>query len=248
MTQKMEPAETPAETDDEKPENTGEEVETQDACPQGEAEEEPIDAAVRIAELEAGTADLKDKLLRALAEAENVRRRAVRDKEDASKYAIANFARDILAVADNLRRALDSVASATDKKGGAPSPGDALASLLTGVEMTERDMIGILERHGIKAIEAMGTAFDHNVHEAMFELEDKEKPAGTVVHEMQTGYRLGDRLLRPTKVGLSKGGPKPGLGVKSEEVPKESEGGPKEKAAAYEKQEETPGGTVDEEL
>ncbi len=236
-----------AEGGNEKPENAGEEEAPEETGADDGAmdgtEDDPEDYVDRIADLEAEAADLKDKLLRALAEAENVRRRAVRDKEDASKYAITNFARDILAVADNLRRALDSVTSGKDENNGPVSGEDALASLLTGVEMTERDMLGIFERHGIKAIEAMGAAFDHNLHEAMFELEDAEKPAGTVVHEMQTGYKLGDRLLRPTKVGLSKGGPK--TAVKKEPKPEEAA---QEKTAAYEKQDETPGGKVNEEL
>ncbi len=232
-----------AENGTEKPEPAEEEAVEETGPGDEPMDGQEDDPEARIAELEAEAADFKDKLLRALAEAENVRRRAVRDKEDASKYAIANFARDMLAVADNLRRALESVASAKDEKGGRDSTDDDLASLLTGVEMTERDMLGIFERHGIKAIEAMGTAFDHNLHEAMFELEDAEKPAGTVVHEIQTGYKLGDRLLRPTKVGVSKGGPK----TKSD-LGEKSEGSPKEKAAAYEKQEETPGGKINEEL
>ena len=199
----------------------------------GEAEREPgaegeeragAAPAERIAELEAEVADLKDKLLRALAEVENVRRRAEKEREDAAKYAIANFARDMLSVADNLRRALESIDAKTR------AGDEAVENLAVGVEMTERLMMNAFERAGIKPIEALDRRFDHNLHEAMFELEDKEKPAGTVVQVMQTGYTLGDRLLRPAKVAVAKGGPKagpkPGPEAGPEGGPEGSGGGP----------------------
>jgi molecular chaperone GrpE len=146
-------------------------------------------------------AELKDRLLRAMAEAENVRRRASRDREDTARYAITNFAREVLSVADNLERALSHIDAE------ARASNEAIETLAAGVEMTEREMLGILERFGVKPIEALGHRFDHNLHEAMFEIEDAEKPVGTVVHELRRGYILQDRLLRPSQVGVSKGGP-----------------------------------------
>lgn len=155
----------------------------------------------RPAELEAEVADLNDKLLRSMAELENYRRRAEKERGDVAKYAISNFARDMLTIADNLRRALES---ATDD--GADSTAENLAA---GVELTERELLAAFERHGIQKIDAMGKPFDHDLHQAMFEVEDKDKPAGTVIEELQTGYVLKDRLLRPAMVGLAKGGPQP---------------------------------------
>jgi molecular chaperone GrpE len=145
--------------------------------------------------------ELKDKLLRALAETENVRRRAQRDREDASKYSIANFAREMLKVADNLRRALDSI----DEE--ARSGNETVESLAVGVEMTEREMLNDFERVGIKPIEALGQRYDHNLHEAMFDVEDTTRPVGTIIQVLERGYMLGERLLRPAKVGVAKGGP-----------------------------------------
>ncbi len=218
----------------------------------GPAAAEP-DPEARIGALEAEVADLKDKLLRALAEAENVRRRAERDKIEISKYAVAGFAREILPVADNLRRALDSIDQKTRQEN------ETVETLVVGVEMTERDMLNAFERIRITPIEAMGQKFDHNLHEAMFEIEDKDQPAGTVVQVLQTGYMLGERLLRPAKVGVSKGGPKaapdaePAAEAPAEPAPKgPAEPAPKGPAAAYEKQAErhgdAAGSKVDEEL
>ena len=202
------------------------------------AEADPAD---RIGALEAEVADLKDKLLRALAEAENVRRRAERDKIEISKYAVAGFAREILPVADNLRRALDSIDQKTRQEN------ETVETLVVGVEMTERDMLNAFERFRITPIEALGQKFDHNLHEAMFETEDKDQPEGTVVQVLQTGYMLGERLLRPAQVGVSKGGPKA-----APEAQAPAEPAPKGPAAAYEKQAErhgdAAGSKVDEEL
>jgi molecular chaperone GrpE len=160
------------------------------------------DAERRVAELEAEVAELKDQLLRALAETENVRRRAKRDVEDASKYAITGFARELLSVADNLERALASVPE------GARQNDEALDNLFTGVEMTQRQLQDAFDKVGIKPIEALGKKFDHNLHQAMFEVENPSVPAGTVVEEMQSGYVIADRLLRAAMVGVAKGGPK----------------------------------------
>jgi molecular chaperone GrpE len=159
---------------------------------------DPMQAAVQEA------ADLKDRLLRALAEMENQRRRTERDLADARAYAISAFARDLLAVADNMRRALEAVG--TDARVNA-DPG--LNSLIEGVELTERELINALERHGVKKIEAEGGRFDPHRHQAMFEMPEPSVPAGTVVQVVQPGYTLGDRVLRPAMVAVSKGGPRP---------------------------------------
>ena len=155
----------------------------------------------REAELEAELAAFKDKALRALAEAENTRRRLSAEKDDALRYAAAGFAREIVPVADNLRRALDSIgaeARAQDK---------ALDNLAVGVEMVERMLLAAFERSGIKPIEALGQRLDPHLHEVMFEIEDKTRPAGTVAQILETGYVIHDRLLRAAKVAVAKGGP-----------------------------------------
>ncbi len=193
---------------------------------------------VRIALLEAEVAELKDKLLRALAETENVRRRSDRQRAETSRYAIANFAREMVVVADNLRRALDSVDEEARKND------ENLANLCEGIEMTERAMLSAFERVEIRRIEAMGKRFDHNYHEAMFEVEDASQPSGTVVHVMETGYTISDRLLRPSKVGVSKGGPKV---APSENGAASQDGGAKAQNA-YESQGSSTGSTFDEKL
>jgi molecular chaperone GrpE len=154
------------------------------------------------AELEAELADYKDRLLRALAETENVRRRAQREREDASKYAIVGFAKELLSAADNLRRALESLPESEAKD-------ERTRSLLAGVAATERELLGAFERHGIKRIDPKGEVFDHNFHQAIFEAERPDHPAGSVVEVLQPGYVLHDRLLRPAMVGVAKGGRKP---------------------------------------
>lgn len=164
------------------------------------------DPAARIAGLEQQLAEFKDRALRALAEAENVRRRTERDKQEAQKYAIAAFARDVLTVGDNLRRALDSIDAEARKSS------DAVETLVTGVEMTERELHAALERHGIRRVDPLGQRFDSNLHEALYEIPDETKPAGTVGQVVEVGYLLNDRLLRPAKVGVTKGGPKPETG------------------------------------
>jgi len=156
----------------------------------------------RITAIEAELSEYKDRLLRALAETENVRRRAQREREDASKYAIAGFAKDLLSAADNLRRALESLPETEAKD-------ERTRSLLAGVAATERELLGVFERHGIKRIDPKGERFDHNLHQAIFEAERPEQPSGAVVEVLQPGYVLHDRLLRPAMVGVAKGGPKP---------------------------------------
>ncbi len=166
-----------------------------------EAAAETEDAAAEAADsaaLEAEIADLKGRLLRALAETENVRRRAAKEREDVSKYAITAFARDLLPVVDNLRRAVDSVPDKVRKD-------KRLADVVAGVEMTERELLSVLDRHGVRPIDALGEKFDHNYHHAMFEIEDGNAPAGTIVKVVQVGYTLEDRLLRAAMVGIAKG-------------------------------------------
>ncbi len=163
------------------------------------ADEAPAD---RAAALEAEVARLKNDLLYAKAEVENVRRRLEQQAEDRGRYAVAQFAKDILTVADNLRRALDAVPEASRDSD------EAVGSLTVGVEMTEREMMTTLERYGIKLVEADGCRFDPNFHQAMMEMEDITQPEGTVVMVMQRGYTIHDRLLRPAMVAVSKGGPK----------------------------------------
>ena len=157
----------------------------------------------RTTALEAELAGARDQMLRALAEAENTRRRAERDRQDANKYGAVGLARDLLSVSDNLRRALEALPDdARDSDGWAKD-------LITGVELIEREFLDAFGKHGVVKMEPLGEPFDHNFHQAMFELEDLEKPAGTVVQMLQPGYRLHDRLLRAAMVGVSKGGPKP---------------------------------------
>lgn len=144
-------------------------------------------------------AELKDRLLRALAENENLRNRSAREMEDARKYAVTGFARDMLDVADNLRRALASVPA------GAREKDEALGSLMLGVEMTERSLLSALEKHRIRRVEPQkGDRFDANLHQAMFEVPTADLPAGSVAEVMQAGYVIADRLLRPALVGVAK--------------------------------------------
>jgi molecular chaperone GrpE len=162
----------------------------------------------RIAALEAEIAEQKDLLLRALAETENVRRRAQREREDASKYAVAGFAKDLLSVADNLRRALESLPESEVRD-------ERTRSLLEGVAATERELLGVFERHGVKRVDPEGERFDHNFHQAIFEAERLGKPGGTVIEVLQPGYVLHDRLLRPAMVGVAKQTPGPAEPVQS---------------------------------
>ena len=163
-----------------------------------------------IAALEAEKTDLKDRLMRSLAEMENLRRRTDREIKDAKAYAITGFARDMLNVADNIHRALDSARKAEN----ADSPG--VKALIEGVELTERDLLATLARHGVKLLTPEGQKFDPNFHQAMFEVPTEEVPGGTVVQVVQKGYAIGDRVLRPAMVGVAKGAPKPTPGPASE--------------------------------
>ena len=172
---------------DNDPEYTDDQDQSQD-----EAEVTPLSVA------EDEINDLRDKLLRAVAETENVRRRSEKEKADAANYAVTNFARDMLAIGDNLSRALECVPEDMENP-------DNIKTLIEGVKMTERELSNIFERHGINKIDPKGKAFDHNHHQAMFEA-PTEDPDGTVIQVMQVGYKIKDRLLRPAMVGVSKGG------------------------------------------
>jgi len=147
--------------------------------------------------------DLKDRALRVAAEMENLRRRTARDVQDARAYAIANFARDMLTVSDNLRRGLDAIPAEARESGDA-----AFKALFEGVDLTERAMLSALERHGVKKLDPEGEKFDPNFHQAMFEVPNPDVPANTVLQVVQPGYSIGDRVLRPAMVGVSTGGPK----------------------------------------
>jgi molecular chaperone GrpE len=174
-------------------------VPAEDAANNNAADMAEAAPEARLATLEAELAENRERLLRALAETENTRRRAQREREDASKYAVTGFAKDLLSAADNLRRALDSLPEAEAKD-------DRTKNLLAGVAATERELLAAFERHGLKRIEAMGARFDHNFHQAVFEAENTGRPPGTVVEVLQPGYMLQDRLLRPAMVGVAKGG------------------------------------------
>ena len=168
-----------------------------------EAEVEVEIPAESAAALQAEAASLKDQLLRALAETENLRRRSQREREDALKYAAVPFIRDLIDVVDNLRRAMASVSPE------AQEADEHLETLMAGLEMTEKQLATVFERHHIVKIDPLGERLDPHSHEAMFEVPDPATPSGTVVQVVQAGYRLHDRLLRPAQVGVAKGGPAP---------------------------------------
>jgi molecular chaperone GrpE len=160
--------------------------------PQAQAEPDP-----------AVVAELKDRLLRTLADMENLRKRTEREVADAALRGVTAFARDMLGVADNMRRALDAVTPQVRK-----SADPAVKALIDGVELTEREFLKALERNGVRQFDPQGQKFDPNVHQAIFEVPDASVRAGHVVQVVQLGYMIGDRVLRPALVGVSKGGPK----------------------------------------
>jgi molecular chaperone GrpE len=149
-------------------------------------------------------ADARDRTLRTLAEMENLRKRTAREIADARAYGITAFARDVLDIADNLQRALDAVPAEAK---AAADPG--LKALIEGVELTERSLLNTLEKNGVKKFDPVGERFDPNFQQAMYEVPDPSVPAGTVVQVVQTGYKIGERILRPALVGVAKGGAKP---------------------------------------
>lgn len=143
--------------------------------------------------------ELKDKLLRTLAEMENLRRRTDREVADAKLYGISSFARDMLGFADNLRRAVENIPDELRN-----STDNAIKTLISGIELTERDFVARLARHGVRKMEPLGTKFDPNQHEALYEVPDETAPTGTVIKVIEDGYKIGERVLRPAKVGVSR--------------------------------------------
>ncbi|MEO6381268.1 MAG: nucleotide exchange factor GrpE [Nitrobacter sp.] len=148
-------------------------------------------------------AEAKDRMLRTLAEMENLRKRTMREVSDARTYAISGFARDVLDIADNLQRALDVLPA---EARAAADPG--LKALIEGVELTERSLHNALEKHGVRKFDPAGEKFDPNVHQAMYEVPDSSVPVGTIAQVIQAGYMIGERVLRPALVGVAKGGAK----------------------------------------
>jgi len=153
--------------------------------------------------LEREHAEMRDRLLRTLAEMENLRKRTEREVADSRLYGMASFARDVLGVADNMRRALDAVAPEVRASAEA-----GVKALVEGVELTERELLKALDKNGVRQFTPQGERFDPNVHQAMFEVPDPSVPAGSIVQVVQPGYMIGERVLRPALVGVSKGGPK----------------------------------------
>lgn len=211
--------------------NNGQDVDPQDQdnAPEAEAESkaedsiisaDAINAAIRAAADAAGDetpdetdplaalkndydgklAELKDQMLRAAAETENVRRRAARDVDETRKYAVSGFARDMITVAENLFLAMNSIPEEARNEEG------LLKTLADGVDMTLRELLGAFEKHGIERVDPLGEKFDHNRHQAVSQVEDPSKEPNTVLHVMQAGYVIGDRLLRPAMVVVSKKG------------------------------------------
>ncbi|HML91502.1 nucleotide exchange factor GrpE [Methyloceanibacter sp.] len=173
------------------------------AAPKTAAPADPgADVAGDLETVLAENTDMRDKLLRTMADMENLRRRTEREKEDTARYAISNFARDVLTIGDNLRRVIEHVPADS----AAQDP--ALKSFLEGVELTERELLKMLEKHGVTKLEPLGQRFDPNQQQAMYEVPDATVPDGTVVQVMQAGFTIGDRVLRPALVAVSKGGPK----------------------------------------
>ncbi|MGY8676893.1 nucleotide exchange factor GrpE [Bradyrhizobium sp. UFLA05-153] len=163
--------------------------------------DDPEPGSVEILQKEA--AEARDRMLRTLAEMENLRKRTTKEVADARLYGITGFARDVLDIADNLQRALDAVPA--EARANA-DPG--LTALIEGVELTERSLLNALEKHGVKKFDPSGQKFDPNFQQAMFEVPDPSVPSGTVVQVVQAGYTIGERVLRPALVGVAKGGAK----------------------------------------
>jgi molecular chaperone GrpE len=173
----------------------------EDELEEEEAEEEEVDETEL---LKAEVADLKDRYIRLAAEMENLRRRTEREVKDARVFAISNFARDVLSVSDDLSRAMQVVRDSQNTE----DPLASVAGLVEGIAATERAMITTMERHGVTRVDPVGEKFDPNYHQAMFEVPDATKPNNTVMNVVQAGFKIGERMLRPALVGVSKGGPK----------------------------------------
>lgn len=173
---------------------------------------ELVQAKAKVAELEKKIAEIKDQALRALAEADNTRKRAERAKEDTAKFAVQSFARDLMSVADNLRRALGAMPKDSLEKN------PELVNIHTGVAAIERDLHRIFESNGIKRVDPLNQKFDANLHEVMFEVAETGQPAGTVVQVIDPGYTIHERLLRPARVGVAKGDGGPATPPPGEEI------------------------------
>ncbi|MBV9556780.1 MAG: nucleotide exchange factor GrpE [Pseudolabrys sp.] len=177
-----------------------------DAAPSGEmVPAEQVKAALEAA------ADFKDKLLRTLADMENLRKRTEREVSDAKTYGVTGFARDVLQVADNMHRALEAAGPAIRESGDATAK-----TLLEGLELTDRDLVKILHKNGVKKFSPEGEKFDPNLHQAMYEMPTAELPPGTVAQVIQAGYMIGERVLRPAMVAVAKAAPKPSANDNSE--------------------------------
>jgi molecular chaperone GrpE len=175
------------------------------AAPAERGEADPAAAALAADALAREAAELRDRLLRTLAEMENLRRRTDREVMDSRTYGISSFARDILAIADNMARALQTLRAELKERA---DPG--IQALLDGVELTERELSKVLEKHGVRKFEPQPRdKFDPNLHQAMYEVQDPAVPAGTVAQVVQAGYMIGDRMLRPALVAVAKNAPKP---------------------------------------
>lgn len=172
--------------------------------------DDPEPGSVELLQKEA--AEARDRMLRTLAEMENLRKRTAKEVADAKLYGVTGFARDVLDIADNLQRALDAVPA---EARAAADPG--LTALIEGVELTERSLLNALEKHGVKKFDPQGQKFDPNFQQAMYEVPDASVPAGTVVQVMQAGYTIGERVLRPALVGVAKGGAKPAAAANNNE-------------------------------
>ena len=189
--------------------NTDPEQAAMDMAAEGESSSQESDAPQDVADspdhddtfdaLMAERDSLKDQLLRALADVENMRRRTERELETARKYSHTGFARDLVGAIDNLARAIDAAPKADDE-----AASESVAALITGLEMSWTEIQATMERHGIKQISPLGEKFDYNLHQAMFEMPNADQPPGTVVEVVQHGYVLHDRLLRPAMVGVAK--------------------------------------------
>ncbi|HXZ14493.1 MAG TPA: nucleotide exchange factor GrpE [Roseiarcus sp.] len=173
------------------------------AAPETPPAETERDAFAVIEALNAENSQLKDRILRTLAEMENLRRRTEREVADAKVYGVTSFARDMLTVVDNLARALEHLP--TEARAAADPQ---IQSVIEGVELTARDLEAVLGRHGVKKLDPKGQKFDPHVHQAIFEAPDESLPAGAVSQVVQSGWTIGDRVLRPAMVGVSKGAPK----------------------------------------
>lgn len=176
-----------------------------EALPEADAEAIARALQALLDEKEKELAAVKDAQLRALAEAENTRRRAERELADMSKYAVTGFARDLVSVLENLQRATDAIPEHARKED------KALDTLAVGVEMTMKELLGVFEKHGIKRINPLGQKFDHNLHQAVSQIEGTDAEPGSVVQVLQAGYTIHDRLLRPAMVAVAAGAAKPNV-------------------------------------